>query len=257
MNQGLYEALLREQKEPFLGWDFKYLEQDGRMVEFPTTWHFSTVIKTYLAKSHSMLDMGTGGGEFLSSLAPLPAHCVATEGYQPNLEVATKRLSPLGVSVVAIESDDALPFHDGEFDLILNRHESFEAAEVARLLKNDGYFITQQVGGLNDCELNVWLCAQPSEYSNWSLRQAIKQLKEAGLTIIEAKDDITRTRFYDLGAIVYYLKVISWQIPDFTVEKYYPRLEALYHLIQEKGYVDLTKHRFLIIAKKEAKNDLY
>ena len=70
MNQGLYEALLREQKEPFLGWDFKYLEQDGRMVEFPTTWHFSTVIKSYLAKSHSMLDMGTGRVKSFYRLLP-------------------------------------------------------------------------------------------------------------------------------------------------------------------------------------------
>lgn len=256
MNQGLYEELLREQSQPFLGWDFKYLEQDGRMVEFPTTWHFRKLIKPFLNKSRSMLDMGTGGGEFLSSLSPLPPYCVATEGYQPNFDVAVNRLSPLGISVVPFESDANLPFQDGAFDLILNRHESFNAKEIARLLQTDGHFITQQVGGLNDCELNVWLCAQPSQYSSWSLRHAMKQLKEAGLSILDAKDDITLTRFYDIGAIVYYLKAISWQIPDFTIEKYYSRLEALHALIQEKGYVDLTKHRFLIIAKKEAKTDL-
>jgi len=38
-----------------------------------------------------LLDMATGGGEFLSSLVPLPPRTVATEGYPPNLEVARRR----------------------------------------------------------------------------------------------------------------------------------------------------------------------
>jgi len=32
--------------------------------------------------------MGTGGGEFLASLAPLPMHTSATEAYPPNVEIA-------------------------------------------------------------------------------------------------------------------------------------------------------------------------
>lgn len=32
------------------------------------------------------------------------------------------------------------------------------------------------------------------------------QLKEAGLIIAEQKEDIVKTRFYDIGAIVFYLK---------------------------------------------------
>lgn len=256
MNQGLYEYLLREQEQPFSGWNFEYLERSGRMAEFPTPWHYQSTIKGYLAEANTLLDMGTGGGEVLASLSPLPLNSYATEGYQPNVLVATQRLKPLGVSVMAIESDDDLPFKDQTFDLIINRHESFNAAEVSRLLQKDGVFITQQVGGLNDCELNVWLCSQPSQYSNWSLRSAVEQLQEAGLTILDAKDDISLTRFYDIGAIVYYLKALKWQVPDFTVEKYFDRLEMIDNLIKEQGYIDITKHRFLIIAKKEILTDL-
>ena len=250
MNQRLLEELIKEEQHPFSGWDFSYLEESRRMVEFPLQWKFANVLKSYLNDCHCLLDMGTGGGEYLSSFAPLPKKTMATEGYEPNVPIAKKRLEPLGVEVIPIHSDDELPFEDESFDLIMNKHESFEASEVARLLCEDGTFITQQVGGLNDCELNLWLNAEPSYYSNWSLRSAVNSLREVGLTIVEAKDDISRTRFYDVGAIVYYLKAISWQIPDFSVEKYFDRLAALQDIINQQGYIDLTKHRFLIIAKK-------
>lgn len=256
MNQGLYEYLLGEQDKSVSGWNFEYLERTGRMAEFPALWHYQSIIKGYLTKSNTLLDMGTEDGEILASLSPLPVNSYATEGDQPNALIAAQRLKPLGVSVVAIESNDDLPFKDQTFDLIINRHESFNATEVTRLLQKDGVFVTQQVGGLNDCELNVWLCSDPAQYSNWSLRVAVEQLQEAGLTILDAKDDISLTRFYDVGALVYYLKVVNWQIPDFTVEKYFDRLEMIHNLIEEKGYIDITKHRFLIIAKKEISTDL-
>lgn len=250
MNKGLFDALIKEENQPFSGWDFSYLEDSGRMVDFPLKWKFSNILKPYLEDCESLLDMGTGGGEYLSSFAPLPNVTFATEGYEPNVPIATERLSPLGVTVVPIDSDYNLPFKDESFDLIMNKHESFDADEVSRLLSEDGYFITQQVGGLNDCELNLWLNAEPSHYSNWSLRCAVNVLKDAGLTILEAKDDISLTRFYDVGAIVYYLKVISWQIPDFSVEKYFDRLAAIQDVINRQGHIDITRHRFLIVAQK-------
>ena len=140
--------------------------------------------------------------------------------------------------------------------MIMNKHESFNADEVARLLSEDGYFITQQVGGLNDCELNIWLNAEPSHFSNWSLRCAVNRLKEAGLTILKATDDVSFTRVYDVGAIVYYLKAISWQIPDFSVEKYFDRLESIQAVIDKQEYIDFTRHRFLIVAQKTKQDEL-
>lgn len=252
MNKGLYDYLVQEEKQPLSGSNFDYLERSGRMVEFPLKWHLPTIIKDYFEDAHAVLDMGTGGGEFLSSLAPLPAKTIATEGYEPNILMAKNCLEPLGVSVLHTNNDQNLPLESNQFDIVLNRHESFDAQEVVRLLKDDGVFITQQVGGLNDCELNLWLNAEPCQFSNWSLRTAVNECREAGLHIEVAKDDTSFTRFYDIGAIVYYLKVLNWQVPNFSVEKYYDRLEIIHRLIHEKGYVDITRHRFLIVAKKEA-----
>lgn len=72
-----------------------------------------------------MIDLGTGGGELLSHLAPLPPVTCATEGYVPNVPVAAKRLSALGVEVIQTYCDDndtvpqrgSLPFRDSSIDL--------------------------------------------------------------------------------------------------------------------------------------------
>ncbi len=71
-----------------------------------------------------------------------------------------------------------------------------------------------------------------------------------------ATDDVSFTRFYDVGAIVYYLKAISWQIPDFSVEKYFDRLEAIQAVIDKQEYIDFTRHRFLIVAQKTKQDEL-
>ena len=36
-----------------------------------------------------------------------------------------------------------MPWGDGEFDLVMNRHESYDLAEVARVLSPGGLFLTQ------------------------------------------------------------------------------------------------------------------
>ena len=69
---------------------------------------------------------------------------------------------------------------------------------------------------------------------------------------MESQEIITDTRIYDVGAIVYYLKAIHWELPGFSVEKYRSKLVEIYNHISRHGYLDLdgNNHRFLIIAKK-------
>ena len=46
-----------------------------------------------------------------------------------------------------------MPFSSETFDIILNRHGSFHAGELFRLLKPGGIFLTEQVGEDNDRDL--------------------------------------------------------------------------------------------------------
>ena len=64
-----YERLIRQADEvPFEGWDFGVFR--GRFVEAEPSWKFSKLLRTHMQRTSSMLDLGTGGGEFLSSLVP-------------------------------------------------------------------------------------------------------------------------------------------------------------------------------------------
>jgi SAM-dependent methyltransferase len=139
-DQFVAEALAQD----FSGWDFSWLH--GRWYEENPPWAYEALAAEEKDRANSLLDMGTGGGEFLASLAPLPAHTVATESYPPNIPIARARLEPLGVEVVTFTDDKALPLESDQFDLIINRHESYSLPELNRLLKPGGRFFTQQVG---------------------------------------------------------------------------------------------------------------
>ncbi len=55
-----------------LGWDFSYLSRTERMTSEPLPWSYGSLVIAAMAGAGSMLDMGTGGGEFLSALRPFP-----------------------------------------------------------------------------------------------------------------------------------------------------------------------------------------
>ena len=81
---------------------------------------------------------------------------MATESWPPNVGVAAAKLHGLGVPVVQDEGatdnfrqgrEDPrgrLGFTAEAFDLVTNRHESFVAYEVCRVLHPEGTFVTQQ-----------------------------------------------------------------------------------------------------------------
>jgi hypothetical protein len=57
-----------------------------------------------MAAASRSLDIDTGGGEFLERLGARPGAVIATEGHPPNVPVAARRPSPLGVAVVHARS---------------------------------------------------------------------------------------------------------------------------------------------------------
>jgi len=249
--QELFDLFVLEAEQPFSGWDFSYISDTGRMASEPMSWNYTSEILASIRKADSLLDMGTGGGEYLSKLQPFPRSTYATEAYKPNVPIARNRLEPLGVKVVEVNDDDQLPFDNEQFDLIINRHESYSASELYRILKPGGYIVTQQVGGKDHIDLNAALEAnEDNGYSHWNLDYAVKELESAGFTIIKKLEQFPYTRFYDVGALIYYLKAIPWQIPDFTVPKYYDKLVQIHHHIREKGFIEFKEHRFFMVARK-------
>lgn len=253
-----FEQLAAEaQAADISGWDFSWLA--GRATADPLPWNYRDQVARYAAAASIMLDMGTGGGEWLSRLAPRPARTVATEAWPPNVPVAARRLRAAGIWVVQDEgaSDNSaqdarrgrLPFRDGAFPLVANRHEAFQAAEVSRVLAPGGTFITQQVDGCTYDGFYLMLgLPVPDQPVSW-LSLARQQLQAAGLAVEVATAGAELQRFNDVAAIIYFLRLVSWAVPEFTVHRFASQLREL-HETPGAWPVTIHQHRFLVVATK-------
>ncbi len=233
------------------GWDFSQLTEAGRMKETPLPWNYHAIVKSYMPGVTRMLDMGTGGGEFLISLAPLPRETYATEGYEPNVKTAEDNLTQYNVKVISGYKDDALPFENDFFDLIINRHEFYEPVDVNRILKPGGHFITQQVkGNCDDTIIKLFDADAENDFTEWCLSKAVQDLRGNNFKLIRQDAAEGFTEFTDTEALISYMKVINWIVPDFSREKYSVQINKAAGIIKEKGSFKSTLDRFLVISKK-------
>jgi SAM-dependent methyltransferase len=201
------------------------------------------------------VDLGTGGGERLSRLADaFPGRMFATEAYPPNFEIARARLEPLGVTVVPYESADVvggpLPFADGSLDAVLDRHESYDAREVARVLAPGGRFLTQQVDGSDKPDLLALFGLTPA-YPEVALGPFVAAAKAAGLIIERAEEWWGDSVFAEVGALVYYVKATR-TVPDFSVPKYESVLRGLQSRLRSSGALTFRCGQFVLAARKPA-----
>jgi SAM-dependent methyltransferase len=246
----LVEIWKREEHQPFVGWDFSYL--DGRMFEEQPPWSYSSRAATLMQAASSVLDMGTGGGERLLALKEhWPKKVVVTEDYPPNLELVRDRLIPLGVRVEAVSlgERDPMPFADGEFDLVLNRHSGFNPDEVARVLASGGTFLTQQVHGLWAQDLLTFFGSKP-QWPEATLANDVPKLEAAGLTVARAEEWWGKLAFADVGAIVYYLKAVPWLVPGFSVDSHLDRLLELQSRLESGEELVYKAAKYIIEAWK-------
>ena len=249
----MVETWKREEQQPFSGWDFSYL--DNRMIEDQAPWSYSARTAELMRQASSVVDMGTGGGERLLKLREYwPLKVVATEDYPPNFRLATERLSRFGAQVVDVPLTDCdpMPFSDGEFDLVLNRHSGFNAREVARILAPGGSFLTQQVHGLWAYDLIAAFDAKP-KWPESTLQKYVPQLEAAGLTIEDTQEWSGRLSFTDVGAIVYYLRAVPWLVEGFSVETHLPYLLALEQRLERGDRLEFAAWKYLIEAHKREK----
>lgn len=94
----LKQIWLKEQEAAHIhGWDFSHI--NGRYEEDnDLTWDYKQIVLSYLKDDMKLLDIDTGGGEFLLSLHHPYHNTSATEGYLPNVLLCERTLLPLGIN---------------------------------------------------------------------------------------------------------------------------------------------------------------
>lgn len=253
MNPEKYRSLWKkEEARAFSGWDFSYLRD--RYEEEPLPWDYEERVRGYLKPGVRLLDMGTGGGEFLLSLGHPHELTSVTEGYEPNYRLCLKRLAPLGIRVefCSCGEQDTMPFEDDSFDLVINRHASYRVEEVRRVLRPGGFFVTQQVGGENGRRLSRRLLGEAGcPEIPFNLENEAPKFKAAGFKVIYGNQAYPVGRFLDIGALCFHAKIIQWEFPGFSVDGCFDRLFALQKEIEERGFVENQEHRFILAAKNQ------
>jgi SAM-dependent methyltransferase len=230
----------------------------GRYLPGEPSWTWPGVARPYVDGVDRMLDMGTGDGSELLSLAPLPRLTVAYEEWWPTVPAAVATLRPHGVHlVVCLGSDDntatrrsrpVLPFVDRCFDAIINRHEAFDAADVRRLLRPGGVFVTQQVGADEEASVRTLLGLSPRSDA-WDLDTARAQLAAAGLVVVDAAEERVASRFTDVAALVGYVRSVPWSVPEFDPVAMRERLRVIHDRCGSDGGVDVLSHRFWVATR--------
>lgn len=250
----LYRKWIEEEKNAQItGWDFSHIH--GRYSEeHNLQWDFRKVIRKYLRDDMNLLDMETGGGEFLLSLEHPYSKTSAIEGYKPNVEYCKKKLPPLGINFKEADGENVLPFDENTFDIVTNRHGAYNISEIRRVLKKGGIFLTQQVGAENDRDLIRLLQPEITKppFSEHYLGIQKRKFEESGFEILECGESMLQPiRFYDTGALVWFAKIIEWEFENFSVDTHLDNLYKAQELLEKNGAIEGHTHRFYFAARKK------
>lgn len=250
--EALKKIWLQEEEAAHIhGWDFSHI--NGKYdEERDLPWNYRETVGRYLKPDMKLLDLDTGGGEFLLSLGHPCGSLAATENYPPNAALCREKLLPLGIDFRQADSGVRLPFDSGSFDMIINRHGNFNQDEISRTLKPGGIFVTEQVGAENDRELVALLLKDVPElpFPEQYLEKARAAFEKSGFCVLEAQEAFRPIKFWDVGALVWFARIIEWEFPGFQVESCLENLYRAQEILERDGVIEGQIHRFLLAAKK-------
>lgn len=249
MKEQLKKEWLQSQarQKTFTGWDFSSIANNYWEEALP--WSYEEIVRNYLGKEMSLLDMGTGGGELLDRFDHPYQLTSVTEGWPKNYELLLEKYANTDLNIKFLKEDDYLDFPTNSFDLVINSHDSFDLEEVKRVLKPKGVFITQQVGDLNGINLASRLIPtfQKSDF-NLHLSSVVRELRALDFEVLEQNEAYPKQKFFTMDALIYYVRTIEWEFPDFSVETHLEELMYLKEELDRTGFIYNQEHRFLVVA---------
>jgi ubiquinone/menaquinone biosynthesis C-methylase UbiE len=231
------------------GWDFSKIQ----CVSVGESWQFYDEVVQRCTKSDILLDIGTGGGEKLLSIADAALLLLGIDCSPDMIEAASANLkSPEISNVRFFEMDaDELHFPNQFFNVVSCCQAPFNAQEVARVLVEDGIFLTQQVS--EDDKLNIIEAFGRSRAANedGTLRNKyVTELRDAGFKEIQTFDYDATEYYHSYEDLIFLLKHTP-VIPNFgQSENDFVTLETFIAQNQSAQGIKTNSKRFMIIAKR-------
>ncbi|OZB94365.1 class I SAM-dependent methyltransferase [Paenibacillus sp. XY044] len=232
------------------GWDFSRLNvivEDAR-------WNFWSEVSSRCKAGDILLDIGTGGGEALLRMTDAALLLIGIDHSEAMIQTANRNRDQSGgfnVRFLPMEASK-LDFPEQFFQMITCRHSEFSAAEVARVLTDDGVFLTQQVGESD--KRNLSQAFGRGQFGNAKrgtlMDRYAAELKEAGFRKIECRQ-YDAVEYYASAEDLIFLLKHTPIIPGFGQTE--SDFQTLHRFIAEhqtpKG-IQTNADRFMIIASK-------
>lgn len=233
-----------------IGWDFSTM----KCVSEGLPWDFYNEVTKVTKKSDLLLDIGTGGGEAILSIADSALLLVGIDHSTGMMETATKNAISSGIPNVRFLQMDAeqLDFPNHFFQVVSSRHSCLDPDEIAKVLAPGGIFLTQQVSE-NDKEniKEAFGRGQAFGKKNGTLKNGyITELREAGFTDIKAVE-ASVTEYYQTPEDLLFLLKHTPIIPNFgETEDDFLILEQWIRDNQTDKGIMTNSSRFMITARK-------
>lgn len=231
------------------GWDFSRVKCTSEGVE----WDLYQEVAQRCDQSDLLLDIGTGGGEALLTIAQAALALIGIDQSAGMIETANRNARLSGRKNIRFlqMNADKLQFPEQLFNLVSCRHSPFNAAEAARVLAKGGFFLTQQVSEADKTNLAQTFGRGQSMNADGTLKMKyVAQLQDAGFCDIQSFD-YDATEYYETVEDLMFLLRNTPIIPGFGQSP--NDFERLQHFIEQyqtdKG-IQTNAKRFMIIARK-------
>lgn len=233
------------------GWDFSQIKviEEGPNIEY------AKIVESRLEKNKTLLDIGTGGAERLLGFALKVDEAIAIDVDRKMIETAAENLSKCGLQNVALILCDSekLPIMAANIDVVICRQAPFNAREVARVLKQRGIFVTQQVSEGDKRNFKT-VFRRGQDYgrrSGTKKRRYLRMLRESGMQVIEERT-INTIEYYQSMDDVIFLIANTPMILDFDFGKEQDKLKEIEEKFRTTQGIKTNSERFLIVGKKTA-----
>ena len=233
-----------------IGWDFSKI----KCISEGLQWDFYNEVTKVCNKSDLLLDIGTGGGEAILSIADSAYLLIGIDHSTGMMETAATNAAKSGIPNVRFLQMDAehLVFPEHFFNVVSSRHSCIYPKEIAKVLVQGGIFLTQQVSESDKLNIKeAFGRGQAFGTKNGTLKnQYITELREAGFTDIQTFESNV-TEYYQTPEDLLFLLKHTPIIPNFgETEGDFRVLEQFIRDNQTDKGIKTNSERFMLIAKK-------
>ncbi|MBP1914041.1 ubiquinone/menaquinone biosynthesis C-methylase UbiE [Lederbergia galactosidilyticus] len=232
------------------GWDFSNVKCQSEGIE----WDFYEEVTKRCKSSDILLDIGTGGGENILKIATFFFLIVGIDLSSEMVEKA--RINRQNTDVKNVRffqmSSQGLQFPTDFFDIISCCHAPFAPNEIAKVLKKEGVFLTQQVSEGDKINLKrAFGRGQAFQEKDGMLKEKyVQELRKAGFSNVQSFE-YDATEYYQEPEDLLFLLTHTPIIPNFGEGK--EDFKILHRFMEnnqtEKG-IRTNSKRFMIMAEK-------